>query len=663
MLIKSLRMLNFRQFIGETYVEFSVDPEKNVTVILGNNTFGKTTLLQAFNWCFYEKVLFSDNPDDLLNYEVASKMYPDQEEKVEVEITLLHDGREYVVTRTQFLTKKYNGFNKRTFAKIVYTHKEEKGKTVPKTIEAPNEIKKLINTILPEDLSKYFFFDTERVNSISTKKDVADAVKGLLGLSALDNAIKHLGTKANKSTVLGQLYVGFDANGNREAEATMEAIHALQAKKVEYHDQIETYKEQIRYYETRKEQLEGILRDNKSTAELQAKKQRLERQISEEESAQSMIISSFRNDFNSGCMAFFAAPLMLQAESFLKAVEIDDKGIKDLSKPTLLEILKRGRCICGCELVEGTDAYNHILEEMRFVPPESIGNTVRNYLSQMKTYSNSTDAFMQSINSRYNELYRSKARVIEYTAEVEEISEQIKGAANVRDYEIELQEVKSRLKEFNAKKDAAIRAEISTEKDIENKQKLYDSLIAKNEKNVETMQYIRYAEDILEWLVETYREKETYIRDALEDRVNAIFERMYHGKRRVVIDKKFNVELLTVVSEREINTGKSEGLDRVKNFAFIGGLVALAKEKIVSQTGDQEIDLASEPYPLVMDAPFSNADEEHTGNISRVLPEVAEQVIMFVMEKDFRIAEPVMRSRIGKQFTLTKYSETNTVLK
>jgi DNA sulfur modification protein DndD len=138
---------------------------------------------------------------------------------------------------------------------------------------------------------------------------------------------------------------------------------------------------------------------------------------------------------------------------------------------------------------------------------------------------------------------------------------------------------------------------------------------------------------------------------------------MYHGKRRVVIDKKFNVELLTVVSDREINTGKSEGLDRVKNFAFIGGLVALAKEKIVSQAGEHEIDLASEPYPLVMDAPFSNADEEHTGNISRVLPEVAEQVIMFVMKKDFKIAEPVMRSRIGKQFTLTKHSETKTVLK
>lgn len=663
MLIKSLRMLNFRQFIDLTEVEFSVDPEKNVTVILGDNTFGKTTLLQAFNWCFYEKVLFSDNPDDLLNYEKEAKMYVDQEEKVEVEIKLLHDGNEYVITRTQLVTKKYNGFNKRTFAKIICSYKDEKGKTVTKIIESPNEIKKLINTILPEELSKYFFFDTERVNSISTKKDVADAVKGLLGLSALDNAKKHIGTRSNKSTALGILLKEFGTDGNKEAEATLEAIHKAQAQKEIYHQEVETAKNQIKYYETRKEQLEAVLRDNKKTSELQTKKQKLEKQVKDEEAAQLSMAQAFRNDFNNGCMAFFAQPLLKQAESFLKAVEIDDKGIKDLSKPTLLEILKRGKCICGCELVEGSDAYNHILEEMKFVPPESIGNTVRNYLEQMNGYRNRTDAFLQGINSRYTELYRSKNRVIEYTSDIEDISEQIKGAEDVRNYEIELQEVKVRLKEQNIKKDNAIRNESLEESNIASKQKLYDSLLAKNAKYVETMQYVRYAEEILSWLEETYNDKESYIRDALEDRVNEIFERMYHGKRRVVIDKKFNVELLTIVSDKERNTGKSEGLDRVKNFAFIGGLVALAKEKIISKAGEHEIDLASEPYPLVMDAPFSNADEEHTGNISRVLPEVAEQVIMFVMKKDFKIAEPVMRSRIGKEFTLTKYSETNTALK
>lgn len=662
MLIKSLYMKNFRQFMGETKVEFATEPGNNITVILGNNTFGKTTLLQAFNWCFYEKVLFSDNPDDLLNYEVASKSYIGESAEVEVTIELLHDGENYTISRKQKNTKKNNGFTKQTQAEISFYHKDESGKTIPASFTDPVEIKKLINTILPEDLSKYFFFDTERVNSISTKKDVAEAVKGLLGLSALNNAIKHIGAKSNKHTSLGLLYDGMEENGNKEAKAVLDNLHQADERKRQCIEEIATYDNEIKYYENRKSQLEEILRDNRSTAELQAKKQKFENDISIEESSQKSMMSLIREEFFKKSLGFYAIPLMEQAEAFLKAVDIDDKGITDLTKPTLLELLNRGRCICGCELIEGNDAYNHILMEMKYVPPESIGNTVRNYINEMHTKSKDSKSLVESINTFHAELYRSKTRVVNYVSELEEISEEIKGSENMRQHEIDLQDVKGRLKDLHIKRDKAVRNEVTAENDIQRYQRIYDTLMAKSAKYDERLTYIRYAEEILDWLSETYEEKESYIRDALEDRVNSIFERMYHGKRRVVIDKKFNVELLTVVSNREMNTGKSEGLDRVKNFAFIGGLVALAKDKIISKAGEQEIDLASEPYPLVMDAPFSNADEEHTGNISRVLPEVAEQVIMFVMEKDFRIAEPVMRSRIGKRFKLTKISETHTIL-
>lgn len=63
-----------------------------------------------------------------------------------------------------------------------------------------------------------------------------------------------------------------------------------------------------------------------------------------------------------------------------------------------------------------------------------------------------------------------------------------------------------------------------------------------------------------------------------------------------------------------------------------------------------------------MDAPFSNADETHTANISKVLPEIAEQVIMFVMQKDWNYAEPVMQHSVGKRYHLSKITETYTRL-
>ena len=137
---------------------------------------------------------------------------------------------------------------------------------------------------------------------------------------------------------------------------------------------------------------------------------------------------------------------------------------------------------------------------------------------------------------------------------------------------------------------------------------------------------------------------------------------MYTGERKVEIDEKYHVRLLANVDGEYVESGESEGLRRVKNFAFIGGLVALAKDRIVANAGEEELDLSSEPYPLVMDAPFSNADAIHTANISKVLPEVAEQVIMFVMQKDWNYAKKVMDNRVGARYQLQKINDVHTVL-
>ena len=91
MLIKTLRMENFRQFRGTTKVDFSCDPNKNVTIILGDNTFGKTTLLQAFNWCFYGKVNFDQRPDFLLNYELSEEMRNGGRDKISAYSSVLSD--------------------------------------------------------------------------------------------------------------------------------------------------------------------------------------------------------------------------------------------------------------------------------------------------------------------------------------------------------------------------------------------------------------------------------------------------------------------------------------------------------------------------------------------------------------------------------------------
>ncbi|MED4018543.1 AAA family ATPase [Sutcliffiella cohnii] len=659
MLLKSMKMKNFRQYKGEQTVDFSTFKDRNVTVILGNNTSGKTTLLQAFNWCLYGVALF-ETKDFLLNIDVSRSLNINETTTVEVELHLIHNKMEYFITRSQEYTCEPRGTRASQQKPVRVSYKESDGQIEPiKQIH----VTQTINEILPKDLSNYFFFDTERIGNISSKADVTDSVKGLLGLTVLDNAMKHLGHKNLKSSVIGKLNSSMDLGGNERAAQALSRVHTEQKRKEGIAEQLITVKSEIKHYESRKDQLDTLLRENHSTSSLQRKKEELEKNIQREEVVLENTYVNFVQNFNINTVNFFAQPLMKRALEMLKDAKIDDKGIKDMTAQSILEIIKRGRCICGEEITEGSDALRHLQNEIEYLPPQSIGTIIRNFREKITTYNSTNSTYYQGIESKYTDIYRYKDRIQDWQDEVNYISDQIKDKENMKKYEDELTDVKRRLKNLNDKKEKLIREDGTCDAVIDRYQKIYDSLISVSEKNIEIMTYIKYAEEIHKWISATYKEKEADIREKLEEKVNNIFNKMYHGRRKVVIDEKYRVSLLTAYSDDEVKTDESKGLETVKNFAFIAGLVDLAREKIVSNAGDNSMALSSEPYPLVMDAPFSNADEKHVSNISKVLPQVAEQVIMFVMEKDWKYAETVMGKKVGKKYYLDKQSETLTYLK
>ena len=61
-----------------------------------------------------------------------------------------------------------------------------------------------------------------------------------------------------------------------------------------------------------------------------------------------------------------------------------------------------------------------------------------------------------------------------------------------------------------------------------------------------------------------------------------------------------------------------------------------------------------------MDAPFSNVDEQHIKNISVILPEIAEQVILIIMKKDWTFAEETMGSKVGASYQIEKVDNSDT---
>ncbi len=660
MLLKSLRMRNFRQYKGTQSIAFATDPEKNVTVILGDNTYGKTTLLQAFNWCMYESVLL-DNPEDMLNYDIAESMPNGETEEVEVEIALVHGGHDYTITRTQVYTKiGTTAKGAKPTVKVCWTRDDGQTENVKSA-----RVDGVIKSILPEDLSSYFFFDTERVATVSMRKDLTESVKGLLGLSVLDNAIKHLGTKSHKRSVLGQLHASLDKDGDARAADALAKMQDARDRREDIKERLEECDSQIAQLSARKTQLDEILSTSAKTKDLQAKKLELEKRVAADSASLERTIKALRSDFSKSSISYFVVPLIDEAEEVLKDAKLDDKGIKDLTRPTLEDILARGTCVCGQKFDEHPEAIAHIKEEMRYCPPESIGNAVRNYRDKLKHYRGDQSQILEGMADRRANIYSTTDRIQNTNDEIDALSEDIaqSDVERIAMLERERNDIKAQLKTAKAKRDSLIRDDEKLKNEIERNQKIYDNFSVASSKNKQLIRYIRYADEIYAWLTETYQEKEIEVRDSLEERVNAIFEQMYHGSRKVIIDSRYEVKLLTSLASTDKYTGESEGLNRVKNFAFIAGLVSLAKDKIVSSTGDKDYDLSSEPYPLVMDAPFSNTDETHIANISRVLPEASEQVIMFVMRKDWRYAEPVLGAKVGAHYELDKRSEQHSVLK
>lgn len=148
MLIESITLHNFRQFKGKQRLEFSNDPQKNVTVLLGDNTFGKTTILQAFNWCLYGVADFpkDSNPDFLLNLEIANEFAGvQQKSEVYVELMLIHKDMEYIILRKQpYVDRGYGNWT--ALQPQINVSYKENGITKP---VREGEEQRIINSILP----------------------------------------------------------------------------------------------------------------------------------------------------------------------------------------------------------------------------------------------------------------------------------------------------------------------------------------------------------------------------------------------------------------------------------------------------------------------------------------------------------------------------------
>ena len=664
MLLESIKLYNFRQFKDESINFANGDDGKNVTIIIGENGTGKTTFAQAFFWCMYGETDFSDKI--ILNKIVANEMLPGQSEKVCVRLALKHGNIGYTLIREQIYKKDYNNNVKGENTVFDIAVKDPGGNTtyVKKPL-CEAEIKK----ILPKELSKYFFFDGERIEKMSKdisagkkSSDFAEAVNGLLGLNGFISAIAHFNPRS-KYGVIGSYDSSFDATSNKRILEYTQTIDRCKDEIEKIEETLEVLESQIETAKQRKAEKIEEIKQYSEGEELQERKEKLERQIQNAENTRSTVYKTMCKDFNSSMSMFFSGSLIERALTFLASEQFSGIDIPNMNDKTIYYLLKQKKCICGTHLDEGSIPYNNVKNLLEVLPPKTLGNYVSDFKTEAKRRAGNSVDLLSVSQENLSVISSQNDDIIEKQEEIRHIDEKLSGGdvrQKVRDINAEISICDDTITKCGNKKLECIekRGSFKQEKERAETERRNLTLLDENNRRIEI--YKAYAERIYSDLIEVYSKKETEIRKRLQDTINDIFKEIYEGGLYLTIDDKYHISVYANdYDDSDVETSTAQSISVI--FAFITGIIKLARENRNATDEDSKL-LSTEPYPLVMDAPLSAFDKRRIKTVCGALPKTAEQVVIFIKDTDGDLAEEYMGSVIGSRHHFNKLNEFETVL-
>lgn len=661
MILSKFSLINFRQF-KNVELEFSQDPDKPFTIITGGNTYGKTTLVKAFLWCLYGDKNFNDKI--LLNKDVADSMYSGDSKEVRATLHLNHAGYDYKITTSEWYEKNSSNEIRVKYKTGTSVMKMKDGKTT--FIKTDDEIKDEIESILDQELSPYFFFDGENNNieTITSKKNLTNAVSEIMGIKKTEALLEYF-KESKPDNVIKRFQSKLDTSDPLEVQNLVDKRDEYSTKIEIKTEEINTNDEEIDKLTIQLEEKEKELNDNKTILDLQEEKQDLYEDLNEylnEKDKSSLSIFSLLKEKNTLLNSLYAYNFVKNNNysELLKTTFLTDKNLSHITEEAIDEIIKRGYCLCGTIIKEKSDAYNHLIEQKDYVEPRNYNKHIDSFIESEKVNLNYYIDKIEKINQLCDEYIDDVSELEKIQDKISDILKEIEGKPNVGEIQKEYNNISEQIANLKgASKYINEKVIPELEKNIIDLNDKIDELSQNSEKNVFVQECIKYAKKIFSMANKKVTDEKIKIRQNLERTVGEVFAQMYTGKRKIVIDENFKVST-RLMDSSYMDTSK--GLETVMNFSFVTGLMKLIKDKLIEEDSkidnffvEEDVDVN---YPLVMDAPFSSTDEKHISNICSTLPKYCSQIIIIVMDKDFKMAKNQVLEKAGRKYKISKHSET-----
>lgn len=639
MKIKSIELKNFRPYYGKHTINFATDDEHHVTVIQGVNGAGKTSLFTALNWCLYGDDFVKRNIGHIGELVNRRALADGGMVETSVELRFTYQGI--------FSDREVEFCAKREMQKDLRLEGTERTRT-QLSLEITNwrefqdvEASNWIQAIIPENVSIHFFFDGEKIDNFTRpnrKTEVESAVRNILKVEEIERGMRHL------EDVTGEYQRQVSKHASGKLKPLLDVRETKKSLRAKLSNDIERLQEEIRLAKKQKQDIDARLEDIKGLRKLIDKRKAIESELKQFKNKKVEYQEQTRSLANQGFIPL-AKPVLDKGLEILREIPT---GLPD----TLLnELLDKRQCLCGRPIHDQSPEIETIKNLLNQSISTNLGHIAQETHSDLKhlvrTHVEKIPNDLKSVLNEEEELEqnvkRKKGRLEDIERELENFDHD--EANNLekrrREYEQsipklegEINQIKGRIQEIDMEI-TKLSQKINTEKDS-------------NVRAEELKRYWKLADESSKAMGKIYELFAENMRGRVQSETEKIFkELVWNGDhfREVLLNKDYELQVIDESGEGVLPE-LSAGQRQVLSLAFIAAMAKIAVQETIPQ-------LTEEPFPIVMDTAFGRLSRKHRENITRIIPNIANQLVLFVTDEELQgQAKANLESRIGAEYEL-----------
>ncbi len=656
---------NFRM-LRELELNFSSEPDKKLTVVRAANESGKTTILHGLQWALYGDAALPGKGEGFrlhpIDWDTSERKRVPITATVEFELTKYRrasgDVREtrkrYRLVRSVF--EDVDSHVRRAASTVKLFALNETG-TAP--IDAPEA---MINDELPPDLRDVFFTDGDRALSfieadvaLSTKRErVQRAIRSLLGLGVIEDAIKHVRKSAAEVNKKAR-QIGGDSELSRVA-ARLESIENDLEK---WETDLEDAKQQFRAFDERVDKI-----DREIAAALQkGDKEKLQRDLDqakhEIKQLDDQLASASKEHsalFRSRSIATdLLAPLFGRA--FEKLDELHNQGkIPSTTIPVLQDRLSAEVCICGETLKPGnTGGEKRRTHIQKLIDESQRADEIQKIITDLYFGAKPLQAAGDSGSQAWLEKYKTVAKRRDGLKDLRDEAGRKRRALEMQLDELpdtDIKGLRDTRRQFKDQRDRQLSKQSSIETQLDGlrrERKEYeghrDRLLREQKKGARILAELDVTQDVMNVLNRAYERITNEELQKVSELMNSIFLEMIGADpeqgaiiQRAEISQKFDIIVYgpndrTLNPDRDLNGASRRAL----TLAFI---LALTKVSEVEA-------------PNVIDTPLGMTSGYVKRSILRTAVRESSQLVLFLTHDEIAGCEEIIGDAAGIVFTLT----------